>query len=251
MNVDELLTDLTEEKQVKQRKKTKRIMPPKEIVPIKCADKVGMERWTPDRKDLANFPSPARILLLGGVNSGKSTMIKNLILHARPRFEEVFLVHQDAFHSREYEDLECTAVFDDVPPLDFWSYEGKYRKRACIIDDLEITSANKERLKNLAIMWRYASSHKGLTIYFAHQSFFDVPPLLKKLSDVFVLWKPRGRNEMQMIENRVGLAKGTLNELFTTIATKHRDSICIDLKENSPAKLRLNIWSPIELKEDE
>ena len=55
MNVDELLTDLTEEKQVKQRKKKKRIMPPKEIVPIKCADKVGMERWTPDRKDLANF----------------------------------------------------------------------------------------------------------------------------------------------------------------------------------------------------
>ena len=77
-----------------------------------------------------------------------------------------------------------------------------------------------------------------------------MPPLLK-LSDGFVLWKPRGRNEMQMIENRVGLAKGTLNELFTTVATKHRDSICIDLKENSPAKIRLNIWSPIELKEDE
>jgi len=102
---------------------------------------------------------------LGPCGVGKSTLIKNLIIHARPRFEEVFLIHEDAHATKEYDDLEPTEKFDEVPPLEFWNYDGKYKKRAVIVDDLEQTAANKERLKNLAIMFRYASTHKGLTIY--------------------------------------------------------------------------------------
>lgn len=250
LTTDDLCVDLTV--LIKQKKKKRLPMPPKAIVPIKCADKVGVEHWTPERaRDLGNFPSPARILLIAPVSCGKSTMIKNLIIHARPRFEEVFLIHEDAEYTKEYDDLEPTLKLSEVPPLEFWNYEGKYRKRAVICDDLELTSSHKERLKNLAIMFRYASSHKGLTIYFAHQSFFDVMPLIKKMCDVYVVWKPRARNELSLIENRVGLPDGTLKELFATIATGNKDSICIDLKENSPARLRLNVWQPIELQESD
>ena len=53
-----------------------------------------------------------------------------------------------------------------------------------------------------------------------------------------------------MIENRCGLKKDTLKTLFKTVATKHRDSICVDLTENSPAKLRLNIWNKITSQSD-
>ena len=106
--------------------------------------------------------------------------------------------------------------------------------------------ANKERMKNLAILFRYCSTHKGLTIYFAHQSFFDVTSLVKKMANVYVLWKPRAYSELALIENRVGYAKGTLKELFNTVATGHRDSICVDLSEGTPAKLRKNIWERIE-----
>ena len=62
MLTEELHLDETKEK--KPRRKKRLMMPPKAIVPIKCADKVGVEKWTPERaKDLANFPSPARILV--------------------------------------------------------------------------------------------------------------------------------------------------------------------------------------------
>jgi len=249
VGADELVTDLTKPKKERKKKHLPHVR--NEIVPIKCADKVGVERWTPDRLDIGNFPSPARILLIGECGVGKSTLIKNLIIHARPRFEEVYLVHEDAEYTKEYDDLEPTEKFNDVPPLEFWNYEGPHKKRAIIFDDVEMTTANRERLKNLAIAFRYASTHKGLTIYFAHQSFFNIMPLIKRMADVIIVWKVKARNELGLIENRVGLPDGTLRELFKNVATKHKDSICIDLKENSPAPLRLNVWQEIEIAPDD
>lgn len=238
-----------DEKRRRRKKKPREPIrrPKREIIPIKCADKVGTESWNPKRaKDIGNIPSPARILLLGPCGVGKSTLIKNLIIHQMPRFKEVYLIHQDAGHTKEYKDLECTEELNEVPDLSFWEYEGPHIKRAVIVDDLELTSSNKERMKNLAIMFRYASTHKGLTIYFAHQSFFDIMPLVKKMANVYIIWKPRARNEVQLIENRCGMKKDSLKQLFKTIATGHRDSICVDLTENSPAPLRLNVWQAIK-----
>ena len=243
----------TNAKQKKTRRKKKKLpRPEKSIQAIRNPDKVGSESWNSKRvKNIANFPSPARILLLGPCGVGKSTLIKNLIIHQRPRFQEVYLIHQDAGITEEYKDLECTDELNEIPGIDFWNYEGPFIKRAVIVDDLELTSANKERLKNLAILFRYASTHKGLTIYFAHQSFFDITPLVKKMANVYILWKPRAYNEISMIENRCGLKKDTLKDIFKTIAKEHRDSICVDLTQNSPAKLRLNIWNKIELQSDD
>ena len=228
--------------------------PVKRILPIKNKDKVGHEAWTPSRiKDISNFPSPTRLVLLGSCGVGKSTLIKNLILHQRPQFDEVYVIHEDAEFTKEYEDLDPTQMLSEVPSIDFWEIpEGSpHIKRCVVVDDLELTSANKERMKNLAILFRYCSTHKGLTIYFSHQSFFDVPSLVKKMANVYILWKPRAYSELSMIENRVGYPKGTLKELFSTVATGHRDSICVDLTENSPAKLRLNVFKKIELESDE
>ena len=228
-------------------------MPPKEIVPIRCSDKRGVEHWDEKRaKDLADFPSPFRMLLLGPPNTGKSTLIKNIILHIRPRFKEVYVVHPDADVSREYDDLEPTEKFTDIPPLEFWNNnEGPYVKRALVIDDLEYTAATKQRLHDLALTFRYCSSHKGLSVFLAHQSWFDTPVIVKKMSNIYVVYRPRARNELAMIENRVGLPQDSMKEIFDTIATGPMDSICVDLTRDSPAKLRVNVWHPVELAEQE
>ena len=57
-------------------------------------------------------------------------MIKNLILHQRPRFEEVYLVHEDAEFTKEYDDLDVTEKLCDVPGIDYWEYDGPYIKRS-------------------------------------------------------------------------------------------------------------------------
>ena len=49
-----------------------------------------------------------------------------------------------------------------------------------------------------------------------------------------------------MIEDRTGMPKGSLKELFKTVATGHYDSIC-DMSVNSPCALRLNVWQKIEM----
>jgi hypothetical protein len=123
-------------------------------------------------------------------------------------------------------------------------------KRAVILDDLEYTAANKQRLRDLAMLFRYCSSHKGLSIFLAHQSWFDTPIIVKKMANVYVVWKPRARNELAMIENRVGLPEGTMKDLYKTLATGPMDSICVDLTRGSPAPLRLNIFQPIEMVEE-
>lgn len=66
------------------------------------------------------------------------------------------------------------------------------------------------------------------------------------MANFYVIWKPRARSEMSLIENRVGMKKDVLKDLFKTVATGHRDSICVDLTEKSPAPLRLNIWNKIQ-----
>ena len=231
----------------KMKKKKKNLKLDKQIMPISNPDKIGAETWNKKRaKDIGNFPSPSRILLIGSCGTGKSTLIFNLICHQDKPFDEVFLIHEDAEFTTEYDSLDVTQKLSEVPELEFWETDNKYLKRAVICDDIELTSANKERIKNLAIMFRYASTHKNLTIYFAHQSFFSILPLIKKMSNVFIIYKPRARNELAMIENRVGMPKDSLKELFKTIAPNNKDSICIDLTDNSPCKLRLNIWTPID-----
>jgi hypothetical protein len=153
--------------------------------------------------------------------------VKNLIIHQRPRFDQVFVIHLDAGVTRDYDDLEPTAMMSDAP-LAFWNdlpdrdeETGKRIKRCVVVDDLEMTHAAKERAKNLGILFRYASSHKNMTVYMCHQSAMDVPPLIRKMSNVWVVWRPR-RNELQPIENRVGLPAGELSHLFDTVAPEPR-----------------------------
>ena len=54
---------------------------------------------------------------------------------------------------------------------------------------------------------------------------------------------------MKLIANKVGEEYEDLEYIFDNICTDFRDSLCIDLKRNSPHKLRKNLWTPIVLNE--
>lgn len=231
------------------------------LVAFHCDDKALAESWSDAGRndDVGNIPSPFRCVLLGPPGSGKTLVIKNLVVHQDPQFDEIIVMHADAAVTKEYNDLEPTAMFDEIPPLEFWSSLPATKtvggvevpiKRLAVVDDIEFTAANKQRLKNLAILFRYASSHKGLSVCLCHQSAFDTPAIARKLADVHILWKPRAKNECALLENRVGLGKGVLQELFRTLCPDPRDSIMVDHTRGTPCPLRLNIFRKIELEEE-
>ena len=235
---------------------------PQAVVAFDCSDKKVRETWTPKRaRDLANLPSPFRAILIGPRVGGKSTVAKNLLIHQRKRFDELYVVHEDyredGTGTTEYDDADPSQMLGDVPPLEYWNEvcagddpDGPPVKRLVILDDLELTGANKERLRNLALLFRYVSTHKGMSIILCHQSFFDVPAVIKKCANVFVLWRPRASSEYALLDNRCGLPKGSLRAMFADVAPEERDSIMIDHTPNSPAPIRLNIWTPVEIATD-
>lgn len=236
------------------------------IVPYANSDKdaVPHETWADKIKhvertsefgpgDRANFPVPSRIGLFGPPGVGKTTCVSNLLAAADPPYDELYVIHGDAQHSTEYDALHPTALLSDVPGIEFWrslpqTLPGKKKpiRRMVVVDDLEVTRCPKARLEHLGQLFRYVSTHIGLTAVWSYQSLFDTPPIVRKMLSVFILWKPTARSEVSCIENRVGLPPGSLPELFADLCQSYRDSICIDLSHESPAPIRLNLYRKIE-----
>ena len=67
--------------------------------------------------------------------------------------------------------------------------------------------------------------------------------------NVFIIYKPNDRDELGTIARRVGMTKKDMLYIFDTFMTAKRDTLCIDLTEDTPAPLRKNLFTPI-LKSD-
>ena len=223
----------------------------KQLSEIKNADKGSWtETWNkPGKKaDIANFPHPSRICLIGPPSTGKSFMCKHLLLRQRPMFQEVYVIHADADVTSEYLDIEPTMMLNEFPDIGF--FDGKVKTLVCL-DDIEYSNLSSEQTARMNKLIRYGSSHKNITLYMTNQSFFELPSLLRKMSNVFIIWKPRSSTEMKLIASRIGLKPECLEDIFMNICNDFRDSLCVDLHHESPAFLRKNIWEVIEEKDNQ
>ena len=135
-------------------------------------------------------------------------------------------------------------MMGDFPPIDFWD---STLKTLVIIDDVEYSDLNKEQQARMNKLVRYVSSHKNVTCYFTHQNFFSLPSLIRKLCNVFIIFKPRSTMELKLISNRIGMKPSDIDYIFENICDQYRDSLCVDLTYNTPAKLRKNIWTKIKM----
>lgn len=235
----------------KNDKKLNKISLPKQILALKNVDKSEHEHWDDThKKNIVNWPCPVRICVIGPCGVGKTNLCKNILLNSRPLYDKVFLIHPDIEVSKEWDDIEPTDCMQKIPPLHYFSDiidPDNKLKNVCIIDDIEFSGSNKDELHNLGLLMRYLSTHRNMSIIFSHQSWFDVPTIVKKMSNVYIIYRPKANNELSMIENRCGAPKGLFKYLFDTVATGYRDNICYDLTENTPAQLRLNLFNKIEV----
>ena len=214
---------------------------PNKFIVLDCPDK-NDEEWTPKRS-LANFPCPYRCLLAGTPNCGKSTLIKNLLLQARPLYDRLIIVCCSK-DTKDFDELEPSIVLDKLPSLE--SFDRNY-KNCLILDDYKPkTSVDKA---NLDRVFGFVSSHCNTTVIMACQDLFSISsPTIRRMSNVFFLWKSFDEQQLNMISKRVGMASETIKTIMKDLDFGKRDSLCIDMTSNSPAILRKNIYEKIDTK---
>ena len=219
-------------------------MLPRKIIPIPNPDKTFHEKWHTNR-NLLNFPHPFRLVALGPPGCGKSCTILNIILRARPEFEEIFVVHCDPSYTQEYDQLgEGYTMLETIPSQDEW--EGKV-KTLVVLDDLEYKFMDKTQRRNLDRLFGYASTHKNLSVCLCAQDPFNVPAIVRRCANVWVLWKLTDMDSMATTARRTGLKSLAFKKIFQKLMNSPHDSLWIDLTDHTPMKLRKNGYKAINL----
>lgn len=208
---------------------------PRRIIPIENPDKIWHESWHTNRSML-NFPHPTRICLMGPPNTGKTTVIKNLILRSQEPFEDIFVIHCDPEFTKEYDDLDCTFL-DEIPSADQWQGEVK---SLCILEDLPFKEMNKDQKRNLSRLFSFVSTHKNMSVYLSAQDGFDIPPIVRRTANVWIIWRSPDIDSMSTIARRTGLSSKHFKRIFDKLMTEDKDSLWIDMTNKSPYRLRKN-----------
>lgn len=214
--------------------------PPNRLVTFPNKDKDFHETWHIGR-DLCNPPHPFRIVLAGPPNTGKSTCIKNVILHADPPFQQVVIISIDPSFSKEYEDIEHVALHEIPDPSDF----PGTTKMLVIIDDMDYSNKSKKQTYNLNRLFGYVSTHKNVSVMMAVQDCIACPTSARRTSNFFIFSKSPDIVATANIAKRAGMTSKRLLSLFD-LCTSHYDTIWIDATENTPAPIRKNCYSVIE-----
>ena len=224
-------------------------LPDDELIIFPSTDKAFHEKHYEGR-NACNFPHPYRCVCVGGVNRGKSTLIKNLIHFACPPFERAYLLYPGQAGSdlkqrtAEWDDVQGLELLDSVPPPEFFpkSTDPRSKKAIVIIDDIDLKALSSTERSNLDRLYGHVSTHRNVSVVASSQDFFSVPPVLRRMCSHWIIWNCRDKHSLALISRKTGT---DLEELFKTVASGAYDSVCIDLTPGTPMPLRLNIFKKI------
>lgn len=203
---------------------------PASLLPIRNADKKNHEVWTPG--DILNFPHPFRGVLLGPPNCGKTTTVKNILLRQHPPFDRLYVIHCDGGYTQEYDDVNGK-LLTDFPEPNQWPGQ---EKTLVVVDDIELKTLKRQQRMCLDRLFGYVSTHKNISVLLCSQDPFNVPAIVRRCSNLWVLWPGRDVDAVQTCARKCGEDLRSKFELCTS----PKDSIWIDLTDHSPQKLRKN-----------
>ena len=87
---------------------------PNQLIPLNNPDKFFNEKV--DDLDFSNISHPARLILCANPNTGKTMVILNLLLHKKPPFDKIYLIHNDPT-TKEYDMIDCE-ILEEIPPIE-------------------------------------------------------------------------------------------------------------------------------------
>lgn len=217
----------------------------KKIIVFKNPEKKDNKIWTEKRfkKNPANFPEPFRMLMIGMPNSGKTNMVKNVLVNrGKDYFEKIFLLHPSGKKCEEYAKIDLT-ILEKVPSGE--EFNRKY-KNLLIIDDIELKNSisGKQNIAKVNKLFTFASTHKNLSIILTTQDpQSQIMSGLIKIFNVLIIFKIDDGYFMDYLKRKLNLD----SKIFSAykMLKNITDNITIDRIPNSPAPLRLNLFQKI------
>lgn len=211
---------------------------PKRLIVVPNKDKEFHERWYKGRDEL-DIPHPFRAVCLGPPNCGKGLVVQNIIartLEGKKPFEEIYCIHCDPDFTEEWDDVGAT-MMGEIPPPEEW--EGVV-KTLVIIDDLELKGLNKIQKRNLDRLYGFVSTHKNVSVILCSQDAFNVPPIVRRCSNLWVMWRCPDLDAMAAVSRKSGMSSNNFNSIFDQLMCDTHDSLWIDMTSKSPFPLRKN-----------
>ena len=187
--------------------------------------------------------------MAGSPGCGKTNTIINIILRAVPAFEKIYVIHCDPEFTKEYERLgDDIEMLSSIPDPEFWP---GLVKSLVIIDDLELKTLDKTQKRNLDRLYGFCSTHKNLSVLTTQQDLFGIPAIIRRCSNLWILWRISDLDSMSMIARKSGLKSDAFNSIFNDLMLDKRDSLWIDQSDGSPAQMRKNGYTLIHRKDGE
>lgn len=240
------LTDL------KIKPKEKKIVSSNELVIFDSIDKKNNEKWTQERSYI-NKIRPMRMILCAPPNSGKSSIAKNMILHASPEYTKIFVIANGA--SLEWEDY-CDELITvdqlmDENTLSIFTTDVE-GQRCLIIDDVEMINCHKKIKEAFSMIFKHISSHYSLSVILNVQNYTMAPNDIRANLNVFCInLNIRDIESISNLGKRVGLSYTQFKKLFTnlrdTIENKQYSYLVIDNTVSSPIPISINFTQKIDL----
>lgn len=226
---------------------------PNKIIPIPNPDKNHHEKWYSNKegklRNPLNIPSPTRIILAGGVNSGKTTIMKNIIVRAKPIYETIIIIHCSPEATHEYDDLINFKILSSIPTVNEFNALLGDKKGLVILEDLEYKGMKKDELKNLDRLMGYVSTHlgggHGISVFITCQDWFSLPTIIKRMANFYILWKTKDLDSLAMIARKSGLEPDQFKSLMKGL--EGRDSLWLDFTKDTPYPVRLNGFEMIQI----
>ena len=199
------------------------------------ADKEWHEIWD-NKRHMMNIPHPFRAVLTGPPSCGKSSFVLNFVMHQKPYFEEIIVIHVDPEYTKEY-DIIKPKKLDKIP--DPHSWDGK-KKTLVILEDLEYKGMDREQKRCLDRLFGYVSTHKNISVCLTSQDCFNINPGVRRCANIWVLWRIKDMDSIKVLSRKIGLTVKQICYLFNNFIDNNHDSIMIDNSDHSPYRIRKN-----------
>ena len=188
------------------------------------------------------FCQPARIIIAGSSNSGKTQLTTNLALKYADKFETI-IVCGVSYHDLQTSSISCEVkVFTDiVSPFDYVDDDNKQRGLLYILDDCFLEASQNKYVVDAFTKGR----HSNISIIFITQNLFFSGRHARNISlnaSHYILTKNRDRGQVEVLGRQLfGKSRGCdFGEIYKkALDLRNYGYLLIDLTPNTPEELQL------------